>query len=76
MTLIIVLVSALFISFVAYISPKIAKKFFPVPVENMILNVSFPHGLAAGEHIKVEDDVLEVVRVNGSQITLRKELVS
>lgn len=73
MTLVIILVSVAVLLLLAYVSPKLAKKLFPTPVpENMTLNVYFPHGLEAGQHIKVEDETLEVVSVNGGQLTVKQ----
>jgi hypothetical protein len=64
-------VTALFT--LAYFSPIIARKLFPTPPEagETTITVSFPHLLQAGQKLQVDNEVLEVVRVNGSQITVK-----
>lgn len=57
----------------AYFSPSVAKKLFPAPPEPVetTLTVSFPHFLQTGQVVKVNDEFLRVVKVNGSTITVR-----
>lgn len=75
MTLLIILSAISFLLLLAYVSPKIARKLFPLPVsEKTTLDVYFPHGLEAGMHIDVDGERLEIVDVAGSKITVRSEL--
>lgn len=72
--LIIILASLTFLLTLAYVSPIIARKIFPAPINDDIsIMVSFPHGLQAGQNIQVEGEVLKVINVDAGHLTLRKE---
>lgn len=73
MTILIILSAISFLLLLAYVSPKLARKIFPAPSsDSMTFNVYFHHGLEVGQHIKVENELLEVTNVNGGQITVKQ----
>lgn len=74
MSIILILVLLTVILTFIVVGPIIGKKLFPPPVSGTEFSVMvrYPHGLSKGDHITVEGDTLEVINVEGAQVTFRK----